>query len=152
MLKKYDNDIGRVVYFVAESHVDRRIRNPEVFVKTNDLDTAEILNYAKKTTWELQDGIFEENKMFLQMKVVEYHIIKLIPYMHLKVVLSNTIKIISEKSTIEQLQMLNVYLIKWLKKQLVKSLKMPESRNCVMWLKIFPTVIFTMASMFASIV
>lgn len=67
MLKKYDNDIGRVVYFVAESHVDRRIRNPEVFVKTNDLDTAEILNYAKKTTWELQDGIFEENKMFLHI-------------------------------------------------------------------------------------
>ena len=30
-----ENDIDRVVHFVAESHVDRSIKNPEVFVKTN---------------------------------------------------------------------------------------------------------------------
>ena len=29
-----ENDIDRVVHFAAESHVDRSIRNPEVFVKT----------------------------------------------------------------------------------------------------------------------
>ena len=34
-----ENDIDRVVHFAAESHVDRSIRNPEVFVKTNVLGT-----------------------------------------------------------------------------------------------------------------
>ena len=33
------NDIDRVVHFAAESHVDRSIRNPEVFVQTNVLGT-----------------------------------------------------------------------------------------------------------------
>ena len=42
-----ENDIDRVVHFAAESHVDRSIRNPEVFVKTNVLGTATTLNCAK---------------------------------------------------------------------------------------------------------
>ena len=33
-------DIDRVVHFAAESHVDRSIRTPEVFVQTNVLGTA----------------------------------------------------------------------------------------------------------------
>ena len=33
-------EIDRVVHFAAESHVDRSIKNPEVFVKTNVLGTA----------------------------------------------------------------------------------------------------------------
>ena len=43
-----ENDIDRVVHFAAESHVDRSIKNPEVFVKTNVLGTAVMLNCAKK--------------------------------------------------------------------------------------------------------
>ena len=35
-----ENDIDRVVHFAAESHVDRSIKTPEVFVKTNVLGTA----------------------------------------------------------------------------------------------------------------
>ena len=50
-----ENDIDRVVHFAAESHVDRSIKNPEVFVKTNVLGTAVMLNCAKKA-WELPDG------------------------------------------------------------------------------------------------
>ena len=38
-----ENDIDRVVHFAAESHVDRSIRNPEVFVQTNVLGTAVIV-------------------------------------------------------------------------------------------------------------
>ena len=30
-----ENDIDRVVHFAAESHVDRSIVNPEIFVETN---------------------------------------------------------------------------------------------------------------------
>ena len=64
-----ENDIDRVVHFAAESHVDRSIKNPEVFVKTNVLGTAVMLNCAK-AAWELPDGTFKEGKkfMYLQMK------------------------------------------------------------------------------------
>ena len=34
----------QVVHFAAESHVDRSIRDPEVFVKTNVLGTLVMLN------------------------------------------------------------------------------------------------------------
>lgn len=43
-----ENDIDRVVHFAAESHVDRSIKNPEVFVKTNVLGTLVMLNAAKQ--------------------------------------------------------------------------------------------------------
>jgi len=45
------NEINRVIHFAAESHVDRSILDPEVFVKTNVLGTAVLLNAAKKH-WE----------------------------------------------------------------------------------------------------
>ena len=44
-----ENDIDRVVHFAAESHVDRSIKNPEVFVNTNVMGTAVMLNCAKYT-------------------------------------------------------------------------------------------------------
>ena len=49
-----ENDIDRVVHFAAESHVDRSIRNPEVFVQTNVMGTAVMLNAAKKA-WAKYD-------------------------------------------------------------------------------------------------
>lgn len=48
-----ENDIDRVVHFAAESHVDRSIKHPEVFVQTNVLGTAVMLNCAK-AAWELR--------------------------------------------------------------------------------------------------
>ena len=59
-----ENDIDRVVHFAAESHVDRSIRDPEVFVRTNVLGTAVMLNCAKEA-WELPDGGFKEGKSCL---------------------------------------------------------------------------------------
>ena len=41
-----ENDIDRVVHFAAESHVDRSIKHPEVFVQTNVLGTAVMLNLS----------------------------------------------------------------------------------------------------------
>lgn len=61
-----ENDIDRVVHFAAESHVDRSIKNPEVFVKTNVLGTAVMLNCAK-AAWELPDGTFKADKKFLHV-------------------------------------------------------------------------------------
>ena len=61
-----ENDIDRVVHFAAESHVDRSIKEPEVFVKTNVLGTAVMLNCAK-AAWENADGSFKEGKKFLHI-------------------------------------------------------------------------------------
>ncbi len=61
-----ENDIDRVVHFAAESHVDRSIRTPEVFVQTNVLGTAVMLNCAK-AAWEQEDGSFKEGKKFLHV-------------------------------------------------------------------------------------
>ncbi|MBQ7261806.1 MAG: dTDP-glucose 4,6-dehydratase [Lachnospiraceae bacterium] len=67
-----ENDIDRVVHFAAESHVDRSIRNPEVFVHTNVLGTAVMLNCAK-AAWELPDGTFKEGKKFLHVSTDEVY-------------------------------------------------------------------------------
>jgi dTDP-glucose 4,6-dehydratase len=67
-----ENDIDRVVHFAAESHVDRSIRDPEVFVKTNVLGTLVMLN-AAKAAWELPDGSFKEDKKFLHVSTDEVY-------------------------------------------------------------------------------
>mgnify|MGYP001024546756 FL=1 len=67
-----EHDIDRVVNFAAESHVDRSIKNPEVFVRTNVLGTAVMLNCAK-AAWELPDGSFREGKRFLHVSTDEVY-------------------------------------------------------------------------------
>lgn len=53
LFEKYN--IEYVVHFAAESHVDRSIKEPEVFVKTNVLGTVNLLNCAK-SVWETKAG------------------------------------------------------------------------------------------------
>ncbi|MFI3200453.1 MAG: dTDP-glucose 4,6-dehydratase [Eubacteriales bacterium] len=65
-------DIDRVVHFAAESHVDRSIRNPEVFVQTNVLGTLVLLNCAK-VAWELEDGTYPPEKKFLHVSTDEVY-------------------------------------------------------------------------------
>ena len=67
-----ENDIDRVVHFAAESHVDRSIKNPEVFVQTNVLGTAVMLNCAKEA-WELPDGTYKPGKRFLHVSTDEVY-------------------------------------------------------------------------------
>ncbi|MCR4960354.1 MAG: dTDP-glucose 4,6-dehydratase [Lachnospiraceae bacterium] len=67
-----ENDIDIVVHFAAESHVDRSIRNPEVFVKTNVLGTLVMLNNAK-ASWENEDGTYKEGKRFLHVSTDEVY-------------------------------------------------------------------------------
>ncbi|MBW9151347.1 dTDP-glucose 4,6-dehydratase [Clostridium estertheticum] len=66
-----DNDIDYVVNFAAESHVDRSIKEPEIFVKTNVLGTVNILNVAKNS-WEIPGG-FKEGKKFMQVSTDEVY-------------------------------------------------------------------------------
>ena len=67
-----ENDIDRVVHFAAESHVDRSIKYPEVFVQTNVLGTAVMLN-AAKAAWENEDGSYKEDKKFLHVSTDEVY-------------------------------------------------------------------------------
>lgn len=67
-----ENDIDRVVHFAAESHVDRSIKNPEVFIQTNVLGTAVMLNCAK-AAWENADGTYQEGKKFLHVSTDEVY-------------------------------------------------------------------------------
>ena len=49
IMKIFDeNDIDRVVHFAAESHVDRSIENPEVFLDTNIKGTAVMMDACRK--------------------------------------------------------------------------------------------------------
>ena len=66
-----DFDIDYVVNFAAESHVDRSIKEPEVFVHTNVLGTVTVLN-AAKNAWEEKDG-FKEGKKYLQVSTDEVY-------------------------------------------------------------------------------
>ena len=66
------NDVSRVVHFAAESHVDRSIEDPGVFVKTNVLGTLTMLNAAKKA-WENPDGSFKEDHKFLHVSTDEVY-------------------------------------------------------------------------------
>ena len=70
IFEKYD--IDRVVHFAAESHVDRSIKNPEVFVRTNVLGTLVMLN-AAKNAWELEDGTYLKDKKFLHVSTDEVY-------------------------------------------------------------------------------
>ena len=65
-------DIDRVVHFAAESHVDRSIETPEVFVQTNVIGTAVMLNCAK-AAWELPDGSFKPDHKFLHVSTDEIY-------------------------------------------------------------------------------
>ncbi|MGR6087401.1 MAG: dTDP-glucose 4,6-dehydratase [Arcticibacter sp.] len=48
-------NIDAVIHLAAESHVDRSITDPLVFVKTNVLGTATLLNAARRA-WKTDDG------------------------------------------------------------------------------------------------
>lgn len=69
IFKEYE--IDRVVHFAAESHVDRSIRNPQVFVNTNVMGTLNMLD-AAKTAWETDEG-FKQDKKYLQVSTDEVY-------------------------------------------------------------------------------
>ena len=65
------NEIDYVVNFAAESHVDRSINNPKVFIQTNIVGTLTLLNLAKQY-WTSGDK-FKEGKKFLQVSTDEVY-------------------------------------------------------------------------------
>ena len=62
-----DNHIDAVIHLAAESHVDRSISDPLIFIKTNILGTATLLQSAKEF-WENLD-----NKLFYHVSTDEVY-------------------------------------------------------------------------------
>ena len=67
-----ENDIDYVVNFAAESHVDRSITNPEIFVKTNVEGTVNMLQCAK-VAWTTGDDTYKEGVKYLQVSTDEVY-------------------------------------------------------------------------------
>ena len=61
-----------IVNFAAESHVDRSITNPAVFLETNILGTQTMLD-AAKNAWLGPDGSWKAGKKFLQISTDEVY-------------------------------------------------------------------------------
>jgi dTDP-glucose 4,6-dehydratase len=66
-----EEQITHVVNFAAQSHVDRSIINPGIFVYTNVLGTANLLDMAKRF-WTGKDG-FKRDVKFLQISTDEVY-------------------------------------------------------------------------------
>lgn len=70
-------DIQAVVHFAAESHVDKSIDNPELFIKTNVLGTQALLNAAKQY-WKINKtdkycNEYKENVKFIHISTDEVY-------------------------------------------------------------------------------
>lgn len=71
LFHKYDIDY--VVNFAAESHVDRSIVNPEIFVQTNVMGTVNLLQRAKEAWYDPAKKTWKENKKYLQVSTDEVY-------------------------------------------------------------------------------
>ena len=67
-----ENEIDYVVNFAAESHVDRSISDPEIFVKTNVLGTVNLLKIAKNS-WQIGNDEYKTGVKFLQVSTDEVY-------------------------------------------------------------------------------
>lgn len=67
-----NNDIDYVVNFAAESHVDRSIANPSIFVESNVNGTVNLLNIAKEF-WNNGDDTYKNGCKYLQVSTDEVY-------------------------------------------------------------------------------
>ena len=72
-----ENDVDYVVNFAAESHVDRSIENPQIFLETNILGTQNLLENAKKA-WTVSKGengypVYKDGVKYLQVSTDEVY-------------------------------------------------------------------------------
>lgn len=67
-----ENNIDYVINFAAESHVDRSILEPEIFVRTNIQGTLNMLQCAK-CAWEIGEDQYKKGVRFLQISTDEVY-------------------------------------------------------------------------------
>ena len=75
LINKYNVDY--IVNFAAESHVDRSIENPQIFLETNILGTQNLLECAK-TAWKVREDengypVYRNGVKFLQISTDEVY-------------------------------------------------------------------------------
>jgi dTDP-glucose 4,6-dehydratase len=66
------SDIEWVIHFAAESHVDRSVLGPEIFVRTNILGTFNLLE-AARIFWPIQDPKGLKRRRFLHISTDEVY-------------------------------------------------------------------------------
>ncbi len=71
LLRRHDPDC--VVNFAAESHVDRSIKNPELFVKTNVEGTVDLLQCCKDAWYDAAAKTWKAGKKYLQVSTDEVY-------------------------------------------------------------------------------
>ena len=72
-----ENEIDFVVNFAAESHVDRSIENPQIFLETNILGTQNLLENAKRAWTVAKDEngypVYKDGVKYLQVSTDEVY-------------------------------------------------------------------------------
>jgi dTDP-glucose 4,6-dehydratase len=66
-----ESDFNGVINFAAESHVDRSIHDPSIFIKTNVLGTQNLLDVSKR--YWFKEGKWGKNKKFIQVSTDEIY-------------------------------------------------------------------------------
>ncbi|MCC8039144.1 MAG: dTDP-glucose 4,6-dehydratase [Bacteroidales bacterium] len=67
-----EHDPNYIVNFAAESHVDRSITGPRIFLETNILGTQTLLD-AARVAWRVEDGGYKPGHKFLQISTDEVY-------------------------------------------------------------------------------
>ena len=65
-------DIDYVVNFAAESHVDRSIENPKLFLETNIIGTQNLLDISRNY-WQVSEDKYKEGVKYLQVSTDEVY-------------------------------------------------------------------------------
>lgn len=71
LIADYDPDY--IINFAAESHVDRSIANPEIFVTTNVMGTVNLLQRAKEAWYDAGRKIWKAGKKYVQVSTDEVY-------------------------------------------------------------------------------
>lgn len=71
LIDQYDPDY--IINFAAESHVDRSIANPEIFVTTNVMGTVNLLQRAKEAWYDAGQKTWKAGKKYVQVSTDEVY-------------------------------------------------------------------------------
>lgn len=71
LIADYDPDY--IINFAAESHVDRSIANPEIFVTTNVMGTVNLLQRAKEAWYDAGQKTWKAGKKYVQVSTDEVY-------------------------------------------------------------------------------
>ncbi len=71
LMARYDPDF--IINFAAESHVDRSISGPEIFVTTNVMGTVNLLQQAKNAWYDAGQKTWKPGKKYVQVSTDEVY-------------------------------------------------------------------------------